>query len=98
MEFLAELTCAAVVIECSLGKMLSLVESRGARSKGVLQKTLHSQVLAWEQDWRVPFVFCDSRRLAELTTLQIMKRYYRHQKQMKTAEERKVDELLAEIL
>jgi len=30
--------------------------------------------------------------------LQIMKRYYRHQKQMKTAEERKVDELLAEIL
>jgi hypothetical protein len=98
LEFLAEIPCAAVVVECSLGKLLSVIEARGSRSKSVLQKTLHCQVLAWEQDWRVPFVFCDSRRLAELTTLQIMKRFYRHQKQIKTPEERRVDEMLAEIL
>lgn len=98
LEFLAEIPCAAVVIECSFGKMLSLVESRGKRSKSVLQKTLHCQVLAWEQDWRVPFIFCDSRRFAELTTLQILKRFYRHQKQEQTEEERKVDDMLSEIL
>ena len=98
LEFLAEIPCAAVVVECSLGKLLSVIKSRGSRSKSVLQKTLHCQVLAWEQDWRVPFVFCDSRRLAELTTLQIMKRFHRHQQQVKTPEERKVDEMLAAIL
>jgi hypothetical protein len=98
LEFLAEIPCAAVVVECSFGKLLSSIEARGSRSKSTLQKTLHCQVLAWEQDWRIPFVFCDSRRFAELTTLRIMMRFYRHQQLKKTAEERIVDELLEGIL
>jgi len=98
MEFLAEIPCAAVVIECSFGKLLSSIEARGSRSKSTLQKTLHCQVLAWEQDWRVPFIFCDSRRFAELTTLRIMMRFYRHQQNRRTPEELAVDELLADIL
>jgi hypothetical protein len=58
--------------------MIAGVEAYGSRSKANLQKTLHRQVLAWEQDFRVPFVFCDSRRLAEMTTLAILQRHYRH--------------------
>lgn len=78
LEFLAGVQTAAVVIESTFGVMLSSVQSRGSRSRQDLQKTLHRQVLAWEQDYRIPFVFCDSRRLAEVTTLAILRRHYRH--------------------
>lgn len=78
MEFLASIPTAAVVVECSLGSMLKQVIARGSRSKQDLRKTLHRQVLAWEQDYRVPFVFCDTPRLAELSTFSILNRHYRH--------------------
>ena len=78
LEFLAGIPTAAVVIESSFGQMIASVQARGSRPKPDLQKTLHRQVLAWEQDYRVPFIFCDTRRLAELTTLSILRRHYRH--------------------
>jgi hypothetical protein len=74
LAFLAGIPCAAVVVECSLGKLLDSAEPRGTRTKATLRKTLHRQILAWEQDYRVPFIFCDTRRLAEATTLAILKR------------------------
>jgi hypothetical protein len=99
LEFLAGIECAAVVVECSFGAMLKSVESRGSRPVDVLRKTLHCQVLAWEQDYRVPFVFCDSRRFAELTVLEILKRYYRHATDSrKTPEEKQIDSMLEAIL
>lgn len=99
LGFLSGIDCAAVVVEASLGKVITSIESRGARPKQVLQKTFHCQVLAWEQDFRVPFIFCDTRRLAELTTLEILKRYYRHETDSKkTPEDRVVDKLLEGIL
>jgi len=78
LDFLAGIETAAVVIECTMGEMIKSVVSRGSRTVGVLRKTIHRQVLAWEMDYRVPFVFCDSRRLAELTTYAILNRHYRH--------------------
>lgn len=78
LEFLAGVHTAAVIIEASFGAMISSVQARGRRSRPDLQKTLHRQVLAWEQDYRIPFVFCDSRRLAEITTLAILRRHYKH--------------------
>jgi hypothetical protein len=78
LEFLASVSTAAVVVECTLGKMIKEVVSRGSRSVEDLRKTLHRQVLAWEQDYRVPFVFCDTPRLAELSTFSILNRHYRH--------------------
>lgn len=74
LRTLAELPYAAVVIEASFGTCIENIEPRGARSKSTLQKTFHRQVLAWEQDWRVPFKFLDNRRLAEVTTLAILER------------------------
>lgn len=78
LQFLAGVQTAAIIVECSLGQMLTTLQARGKRSRSTLQKTIHRQVLAWEQDYRVPFIFCDSRRLAELTALAIMQRHYRH--------------------
>lgn len=81
LEFLAGVPTAAVVIEASLGATITAVQARGSRTRPNLQKTLHRQILAWEQDFRVPFVFCDTTRLAELTTLAILRRHYRHANQ-----------------
>jgi hypothetical protein len=74
LEFMAGIPCAAIVIECSLGTLLNTVEVRGGRNERTLRRTLHRQILAWEQDYRIPFVFCDNRGLAEATTLAILKR------------------------
>lgn len=79
LNFLAEIPTAAVVIECTRGQMLSLVESRGKRSKAALVKTLFRQVLAWEDDYRIPFIFCDDRRMAEMATLALLRRFYKHE-------------------
>jgi len=79
LAVLAEIPTAAIVIECTFGQLLANVESRGKRSKGTLAKTLHRQVLAWQEDYRIPFYFCDDRRFAEVTTLAIFRRFYRQQ-------------------
>lgn len=75
--FLAEIPCSAVVVECSFEELIGSVQARGKRSKEVLQKTIHRQVVAWAQDLRIPFHFCGSRRLAEATTLAILERRWK---------------------
>jgi hypothetical protein len=76
LEFLAGIECSAVVIEGSFAVVLETLESRGARSRDTLKKTLHRQVLAWQQDYRVPFIWCDNRRLAEATSRTILRRHW----------------------
>jgi hypothetical protein len=74
LGFLAEILCGAIVIECSMGEMLQTVEPHGKRSKATLQKTLHRQVLAWQIDYGLPFIFCDNRKLAQATAFQLLRR------------------------
>lgn len=98
LDYLAGIECAAVIVEGSIGTCLKSITSRGSRSQKTLMKEFHTQVLAWEQDLRVPFIFCDSRRFAELTTLRLMRRFYRHANEKIESEAAKeVDRLLAEI-
>lgn len=78
LEFLASIKTAAVIIEATYKRVCFDIKARGQRSQHTLAVTLHRQVLAWQQDYRVPFIFCDTRRFAEETTLQIMRRHYRH--------------------
>jgi len=80
LHFLASIPTAAVVIECGFFELLMGIESRGKRSKRTLQKTLHRQILAWQIDTGVPFIFHDGpegRRMAESTTLQLLRRHWR---------------------
>lgn len=85
MAFLAEIATGAVVIECTIGQMLASVEARGKRSKAALMKSLFRQVLAWQDDYRIPFHFCDDRPLAEKTTLAIFRRFHRKSTQTRQA-------------
>jgi hypothetical protein len=78
LAFLGSIKTAAVVIECTFQRMCFDITPRGSRDLLTLKRTLHRQVLAWEQDFRVPFIFCDTRRFAEETTLQLLRRHYRH--------------------
>ena len=78
LEFLASIKTAAVIIEASYKRYCFDIVPRGSRDKRTLAVTLHRQVLAWQQDYRVPFIFCDDRRFAEETVLQIFRRHYRH--------------------
>ena len=77
LEILAAMDCAAVVVECSLGQLLSEAPSRGKKSASENRKILHRQVLSWQQSYRVPWIFCDSRRLAEITTFRILQRFWK---------------------
>ena len=76
LDFLAGIDGAAVVVECSMGKLLSEAKSRGKKSADENRKILFRQVLAWQQDYRIPFHFCDSRRLAEMTTFRLLYRFW----------------------
>ena len=74
---LSEMECSAVVVECTFGDLIRTAESRGVRTKAENQKTLFRQVLAWQQDYAVPWIFCDGRRLAEIATFRILERFWR---------------------
>lgn len=74
---LSEMECSAVVVESTFGGLIRAAESRGVRTKEENQKTLFRQVLAWQQDYSVPWVFCDGRRLAEIATYRILERFWR---------------------
>ena len=78
LKHLAELPSSAVIIECSLGELLKSAPSRGKKSAGENAKILHRQIMAWMDDYRVPWMFCDNRRLAEVTTFRWLYRYWRH--------------------
>lgn len=81
LKSLAELPSSAVVVECTLGELLLRAPSRGKKSAGENAKILHRQVMAWMDDYRVPWVFCDNRRLAEITTFRWLYRYWRHRRE-----------------
>lgn len=97
LEFLASIQCAAVVVECTIGQLIANVEARGKRSKGTLAKTIHRQVIAWAEDYRIPFHFCDDRRLAEITTFSILRRFYRHETQPKQEPGGQLDAVVADL-
>jgi DNA excision repair protein ERCC-4 len=74
---LSQMECAAVVVESSFLEMVQRAPSRGKKSAQENAKILLRQVLAWQQDYRVPWVFCDGRRLAEIATFRILERFWR---------------------
>lgn len=75
---LAGMKSSAVVVECSFQELVKSAPSRGKKSAKENAKILHRQVLAWMDDYRVPWVFCDTRRLAEITAFRWMYRYWEH--------------------
>jgi hypothetical protein len=78
LEYLAGLRVSAIIVEGSFANVLSNAYATNNKSASENRKILHRQILAWMQDFRTPWIFCDDRRFAEKTTFQTLRRY--HQK------------------
>jgi len=78
LEILSSIPVAAIVVECSFGQLLKNIPDIGEKPLEEKRKSMYRQILAWQMDYRVPWYFCDDRRLAEVTTFQILNRYFKH--------------------
>jgi hypothetical protein len=105
LQNLSGLDAAMIVVECSLATLLANAPAF-KRTAAQNQKALHRSIIAFQQDYRVPWVFCDSRRLAEQTTFRFLERYWRKQREAEKATEKEhrranrresADEILATI-
>ena len=81
LENLTKIESAAVVVECSLQELIRTVPSYGKRTSKQNAKSLYRSILSYIQDYGVPWLFCDSRRLAEITTFRWFDRFYRHHRE-----------------
>ena len=78
LAFLAGCPSSAIVIECTRGEAINSIEARGKKSKAENAKIFQRQVAAWEDDYRVPWKFCDNRRLAEIECFRQLERQWKH--------------------
>jgi hypothetical protein len=88
LQNLAETACSVIVVECSLAALIANAPGcdaadsnrrRGTKTVAQNAKALHRSVLAFLQDYRLPWIFSDSRRMAEIDTFRWLERWYRKQ-------------------
>jgi hypothetical protein len=92
LENLSAIEAAMVVVEAPFDQCLREVPQWGVKTNRQNAKALLRTTLAYMQDYKVPFLFCDGRRLAEVTTFRFLQRFWRkHEKEYK--ELRKSQEL-----
>jgi uncharacterized membrane protein len=69
---------AMVVVECSFETLLQSAPQFGRKTAAQNAKTLLRSVIAYQQDYRVPWLFAGSRRMAEIVTFRFLERYWKH--------------------
>lgn len=74
---LGSIEAPLVVVEGSLQEVLSTSNDHRTREHRVIAKQLHRSILALMQDYRVPWLFCDGRRMAEISAFRFLERFYR---------------------
>lgn len=74
---LAALESAVVVVEGTMDTVFDAVEEHGRKSREDNVKTLFRSFIAYQQDYRVQWTFCDSRRLAEIYCYRWLERFHR---------------------
>ena len=85
---LSRMECTAVIVEGTLGECLGNVPSWGKRTAGENAKYLHSTYIAWQQEFRrVPWIFCDDPRSAEITALRILEQFWARKQKMRKQQE-----------
>ena len=90
LQFLDSIEFGAMVIECTYGTMLSTAPSRGRKSSEENKLILNQQYYAWLLKYRsVKWIFCDSRRLAEVSTFRLFEKFYAYKLRQKKAAEKK---------
>ena len=77
LAYLSELPSCAIIVECSFTQAISSCRETPNKTAKQNSKIFYRQVLAWMDDYRVPWVFCDDRRHAEITCFRWLERQYR---------------------
>lgn len=76
---LASMESAAVIVECEMSTLLANAPERGVKTAAENRKLLFRQILAWQQQYRVPWIFCDGRHMAEIAAYRWFKCFVRYQ-------------------
>lgn len=77
LENLNAMKFAAVIIEASLSKCLSSAPEWGVKTADENRVTITTSIRSWRQRFnRVQWEFCDSRRLAEETAFDHLRRFW----------------------
>lgn len=74
---LAHFEHCAVIVECSLGTLLAEAPQWGVKTAAENRTSLRGTVLSWAMDYRVPWLFCDSPRMAEVMAFRLLERAWR---------------------
>jgi len=69
---------ALVVVECDLCELLATVPPGTTKPAAVVAKGLHRSVVSLWREYGVPWAFCGSRRLAEITTFRFFESFWKH--------------------
>jgi len=76
LQNLSRLNAAMVVVEATFGDCLRLMPEWGKKPAEHNRKIFFRSVLAWQQDYKVPWLFCDGRRLAEIAAFRFLQRFW----------------------
>lgn len=77
LDNLTKIPYAAVIVEGTMGNVVLNVEDYGTKTRETLAKILSRSIMAYQQDYRVPWFFCDGRRHAEVAAFRFFERFWR---------------------
>jgi DNA excision repair protein ERCC-4 len=80
---LASMESAAVIVECELSTLLANAPERGVKTAAENRKVLFRQILSWQQQYKVPWIFCDGRHMAEIACYRWFKCFVKYQEKDK---------------
>lgn len=86
---LSEIPSGLVVVECSFDDLIRNAPETPKRTAKQNAKTLARTILSWQQDFKVRWLFCDGRRMAEVMTFRFLERFAKKFDEAARKEERK---------
>lgn len=76
LENLSKLDAAMVVVEASFEELLADMPEWGTKPKKHNAKIFLRSIVAFQQDYKVPWLFAGSRRLAEVSAFRFLERWW----------------------
>ena len=84
LENLSAIEAGIVIVEATLPDCMKYMPSWGKRTSQENAKAFFRAVVSWNQRYKVNWVFCDSRRMAEIATFRYLEFFYkRHKHELK---------------
>jgi len=90
---LSRVEAAMVVVEATFLEVVQRAPETPNKTARQNAKTLNRSILAYLQDYRVPWLFCSGRRHAEVATFRFLERFWRK----RAKEEKAMERLVAAI-